>query len=127
MTAGATVFTAFVLGLAPVAVKAETPSAAIFALIDGNEWCPGGSVYLDLQTGSYVLYPRLSRPTCRDIESKTAVERGSLGPQSLERLRVAYAETRRVGLRREACDERWISNGGPETLVITAPAYSETT
>lgn len=110
----------------PAAVQATNDSAAVFALIDLNEWCPGGSVYLDLKTGSYMLYPRLARATCADRLFSVAVEQGALGAPALERVRRAYVEARRAGLRRAPCDVV-VSNGGPEAVVITAPGFSDTT
>jgi hypothetical protein len=101
-------------------------SGAVFALIDSNEWCPGGSVYVDLRTGSFMLYPRLPRPACTDRKLEPAVEHGTLGAAALHHLRVVYAEARRAGLRRDKCDPV-ISNGGPQVLVITAPNFSDTT
>ena len=104
----------------------ENQSGAVFALIDSNEWCPGGSVYLDLKTGSFLLFPRLSRPSCADSSSNVAVERGTLPPLVLNRLRPILAEARRAGLQRDRCDVV-VSNGGPETLAITTPGFSDKT
>lgn len=107
-------------------VVTDPQSAAVFALIDDNEWCPGGSVYVDLRTGAFMLYPRVARPACADQTSETAVEHGTLGRTQLERLRSSYAEARRVGLRRDPCDVV-VSNGGPRAVVITAPSFSAST
>ncbi|MBA3511211.1 hypothetical protein [Sphingomonas sp.] len=105
---------------------AQTQSAAVFALIDDNEWCPGGSVYLDLRSGAFMLYPRLARPACGDRTAQAAVEHGTLGLTELQRLRSTYAEARRAGLRRERCDVI-ISNRGPQAVVITAAGFSAST
>lgn len=101
----------------------QPQAGTVFALIDENEWCPGGSVYLDLRTGAFMLHPRLARPACADPAAQTSVEHGMLGSVELQRLRLAFAEARRAGLRREPC-EFVVSNGGPQALVIIAPGAS---
>lgn len=118
--------------LAPVTLVLAQPlhaqndgSAAVFALIDKNEWCPGGSVYVDLQTGSFMLYPRLDRPACKEAKMQTAVEQGKLSAAPLQDLRSAYGEARRAGLQRKVCD-LVVSNGGPEALVMTGSAFAAT-
>jgi hypothetical protein len=123
--------TALIVGLAllaaaPPPAPQDTGSAAVFALIDSNEWCPGGSVYLDLQTGSFLLYPRLARAACGNAKSHTPVEQGNLGLPALQHLRSAYFEARRTGLSRDQC-ELIVSNGGPKALVITAAGFSART
>ena len=110
----------------PVGAPPRVSSGAVFALIDNNEWCPGGSVYLDLRTGSYMLYPRLARLACADPSRAQAVEHGTLANAALKPLREAFEAARGTGLRREGCDPV-LSNGGPQALVITAPNYSDTT
>ena len=122
----ATLIAFALLPAAPTAAQDYPASGTVFALLDQNEWCPGGSVYFDLRTGSFMLYPRVTRPSCLDRSSDLAVEQGKLGSADLERLRAAYAKTRRVGLKRDQCDVV-INNGGPQVLVITAPGYSVTT
>jgi hypothetical protein len=110
----------------PVTPQLESSSGAAFALIDSNEWCPGGSVYLDLSTGSFMLYRRSPRPACTDPKLELAVEHGILRAAALKQMRAAYAKARRAGLRRPKCD-MIVSNGGREALVITAPNFSDTT
>lgn len=122
LVAATPIFTAQVVAAQPQ----ENGSAAVFALLDSNEWCPGGSVYLDLKTGSFLLYPRLARPACANPQYQPAVEHGTLGTAPLERLRSVYSKARHAGLRRGQCD-LVISNGGPQALVITAPGFSATT
>jgi hypothetical protein len=95
-------------------------------MIDNNEWCPGGSVYLDLKTGSFMLYPRHRQPACSDRQAKILVEHGTLSPARLAAVRQAYAQARRAGLKRKQC-ELVISNGGPQAVVITAPGFSDAT
>ena len=99
----------------------EVESAAVFALIDSNEWCPGGSVFLDLRTGAFMLYPRLARRACQG--RTVQVEHGTITSAELQRLRSTYAEVSRAGLRRADC-ALVISNGGPQAVVITAPGFS---
>jgi hypothetical protein len=110
----------------PVAAQQGEAAGAVFALMDKNEWCPGGSVYLDLQTGSFLLYRRLPRPACADAKMRASVEQGKLGAAELQLVRSAYFKARRAGLRRDHC-ELVVSNGGPEVLAVTGPAFSATT
>ena len=110
----------------PSAAQVDNPSGTVFAVLDRNEWCPGGSVYLDLRTGAYLLYPRLHRPRCTDPAARIEVKRGAIDAEQRSRVVAAYRQARRFGLRKDNCDII-ISNGGPEALVITAPAFSEVT
>ena len=110
----------------PSAAQAPTDSGALFALLDENEWCPGGSVHLDLATGSFSLYPRPARAVCADPETRADVEQGRLDVAQLRIIRSAYREVRRAGLRCDRCD-LVVSNGGPQTLVVTAPGFSGVT
>lgn len=104
----------------------EGGSAVVFALIDKNEWCPGGSVYVDLDTGSFMLSPRLQRFACENPKARSRIERGTLSQKQLLELRSAYSEARQAGLGRKSC-ELVISNGGPEALIINGPAFSAAT
>lgn len=101
-------------------------SGAVFALFDHNEWCPGGSVYLDLRTGAFMLYPRVDRPACRNKEAPRSVEQGTLDLEELYQLREAATKAIDAGLRRDQC-AFIISNGGPQNMVITAPGFSDAT
>lgn len=114
------------LGSAPAQLPLTTTSGAVFALLDENEWCPAGSVYVDLQTGEFMLHPRLQRPNCYDASSVAEIEKGKLGSDDLDRLRKAVAKAVASGLRRKPCSII-IHNGGPRQLVITLPGYSATT
>jgi hypothetical protein len=114
------------LPAAQPAIAEGAGSGAVFAVMGRNEWCPSGSVYLDLQTGAFMLYPRLTRSACSDRTAPSPVERGTLPLAELRRVRSAYQEARRVGLSREKC-EVVISNGGPQMVVITAPGFSART
>jgi hypothetical protein len=109
----------------PLYAQNDSP-AALFALMDKNEWCPAGSVYVDLRTGAFLLRPRLQRPACQDPKSQAPVERGRLDQASLLELRSASAKAREAGLARKICLLR-LSNGGPEALTIFAPGLSATT
>jgi len=116
-----------------LAIAAGTPLQAqtdqlgtVFALLDKNEWCAGGSVYLDLKSGAFLSYPRLARPACTDSKNQHSVKRGRLHGSELEALRTAYLAARLAGLKRENCDPA-VSNGGPEALALTGPAFSART
>jgi len=115
-----------VLAAQPLAAQQTREAGAVFALIDKNEWCAGGSVYLDLQTGSFMLYPRLTRFACQISKAQAPVEQGTVGKAPLQALRSAYVEARRAGLERKDC-KIIVSNGGPESLVITGPDFSRYT
>lgn len=110
----------------PLIAQQHADSAALFALFDKNEWCPGGSVYLDLKTGSFMLYPRVVRRACDDPDAYGPVQQGMLAGDELRLLRSAYLQARQAGLRREDC-ELVLSNGGPELLVITGPVFAART
>jgi hypothetical protein len=110
----------------PLAAQEAKGSAAVFALLDRNEWCPGGSVYVDLDSGAYMLHARPERRNCSDPDAKRPVEQGKLGKSELQGLRSAYARALGAGLRREPC-EVVISNGGPEALVVTGSGVSAAT
>jgi len=101
-------------------------SAVVFALMGKNEWCPGGSVYLELDTGTFMLNPRLQRRACADPKTQIRIERGKLSNEQLLELRSAYSKARQAGLSRKSCDIL-ISNGGPEALIINGPAFSAAT
>ena len=91
--------------------------------MDKNEWCPGGSVYVDLNTGSFMLQRRQDRPVCHDAKTRRFVEQGKLSRKALVELRLAYGKAREAGLGRQPC-QLIVSNGGPEVLVIAGPAFS---
>jgi hypothetical protein len=71
-----------------------------------------------------MLYPRLAKPRCGDRTAQIEVEHGTLGSTELQRVRSSYADARRAGLRRDPCEP---VIGGPNTVVITAPGFSEST
>lgn len=112
----------------PVLAQADTTgtSGAVFALIDNNEWCPGGSVYVDLQTGEFMLHPRPARPNCYDANIRTQVKQGTLSSDDLQIVRQAVTAAMQDGLRREPC-LLVVTNGGPNQLAITAPGFSDAT
>jgi hypothetical protein len=110
----------------PLAAQGDSSVGTVFALIDSNEWCPGGSVHVDLETGSFVLYPRIARIDCYNPDARARVERGELSANDLRRLRSDSRKAQRQGLTREPC-EMMMSNGGREALVITGPAFSDMT
>ncbi len=117
------------VALLPVGALATQPremSGTIFALLDKNEWCPGGSVFLDLNSGSYVLHPRLERSACADNSTVAVIEKGRVSGQVLKRVRSEFADASRLGLRKNEC-QIVISNGGPEILVLSSPVFSDIT
>lgn len=108
----------------PLSAQEHQYQAAVFALLDSNEWCPGGSVYLDLESGAFLLHPRPARPDCYEADSARPVEHGTLAGPQLSGIRSIYRDARQAGLRRDECD-LVVSNGGPQSVVITSPGYSD--
>lgn len=130
MTASRTMVTQFLAGFALLAGQPlyaqNGNSAVVFALMDKNEWCPGGTVNIDLSTGTFMLLPRQKRPACKEPKTQRVVERGKLGQKLLIELRSAYGKARQAGLAQESCG-LVVSNGGPESLVVAGPAFAATT
>ena len=122
----ASILTTLALATATSSAAQPEPYGTVFALMDKNEWCPGGSVYLDIRTGSYQLYRLQGRHACSKPETQSPVEQGTIGKKVLRPLRAAYFKARQAGLRRDSC-ELVVSNGGPEVLALTAPAFSAVT
>ena len=110
-------------GPAAQAASTEPTSAAVFAILDRNEWCPGGGVFLELQTGAFTLYRRGERPECSSLHAPVPIERGVLDSTALQRLRSVFLTARRAGLKRAGC-EPIVSNGGPHGLVIVGSGFS---
>ena len=97
-------------------------SGAVFALLDKNEWCPAGSVYLDIRRGSFLLHPRRLTRECTDPRMDATVEQGRLTADKLRPLQAAFREARRAGLGRDEC-ALVVSNGGREVLAITGAGF----
>lgn len=98
---------------------------SVFATVGHSEWCPPGTVRLDLGTGRYtVMAPRTWR-TCRRPPYRSRVRTAVLPADVLADVRAAYQEAAGLGLDNPACrngrrpDAVVIGNGGLPTLRLT--------
>ncbi|MEA3014953.1 MAG: hypothetical protein QOD42_3498 [Sphingomonadales bacterium] len=114
---------------APVPASAPEPgpgrSASVFATVGHSEWCPAGTVRLDIGTGRYtVTAPRTWR-TCRRPPYRSRVRTAVLAGGDLAAVRAAYRSAVSEGLDNPACrggvrpDEVVIGNGGMPSLRLT--------
>jgi len=87
----------------------------ILSTVGHSEWCPPGSVRVDLDTGRYLLAPRAPRATCNEPSRRPAVRRGALAGATLERVRAASLRLQADGMLNPDCR----AGGKPRTLVIT--------
>lgn len=80
---------------------------------------------LDLRTGRYELTARASRNVCNDPQLERPVTHGTLGPDKLASVRLAYQRVLAEGLESQTCrdhkrpDYIVIDNGGVRVLVVT--------
>ena len=90
-------------------------SATVRASVGHSEWCPPGTVHLNLGTGRYrVIAPRTWR-TCRRPLFPTRIRTGVLAADELAAVRAAYRNAATEGLDHPAC-----RNGGrPERMIIS--------
>lgn len=108
---------------APPMVIDHRRTAVILGTVGQSEWCPAGSVRLDLATGEYALTARAPRAVCQDLDLERPIVEGRLDASRLHALRQAFQRATTDGLndcrggRRP--DEIIISNGGPHVLVVT--------
>jgi hypothetical protein len=106
------------VAVTPMPASAREPGSSrresVFATVGHSEWCPPGTVRLDLGTGRYtVTAPRTWR-TCRRPPYRSRVSTAVLAGDALAAARAAFQEAVSQGLDNPAC-----RNGGrPETLVI---------
>lgn len=108
----------------------EGPSwdaATVYAVLDSNEWCWGGSVHVDLWSGEYVLLPRPMRVDCQpESQTHRNIEHGSVEELQLASLRSAYRHLAQAGMERED-HELILTNGGREVLAVVGPNWSAVT
>ena len=99
----------------------------LISTVGESEWCPSGSVSIDLRSGAYVLTPRLPRNRCQVPSAKKPVRSGALSPSDLRRVRSASLRVAVQGARSADCHASEtppgyglvvISNGGPEKVVL---------
>lgn len=106
----------------------EWDAATIYAILDGNEFCAGGAIHIDLWSGEYVRLPRTQNPDCqkRDRDTRRGIEHGALSDAQLSSLRKGYRELANASLQKDVC-ELIISNGGRELVAIVAPTWVSVT
>lgn len=106
-------------------------SIAIFSTVGHSEWCPAGTVYLDLRTGRYSLMPRAERSTCHKADVGRRIREGTLTAVQLRAVRKAQEAVQTEGMTLKACREGReppnlvISNGGRVTLVVSGGTSTE--
>jgi hypothetical protein len=98
----------------------------ILASVGHSEWCPAGTLRLNLMTGRYtVTAPPRWRECIRPVWP-SLVRAGVIGTGVLAGIRLAYARTRSEGLEAPDCRNNGqpprlvISNGGPRSLSLVA-------
>jgi hypothetical protein len=97
---------------------------SIFATIGHSEWCPAGTVRLDLGTGRYTMRAPARQGSChRPFLHR--IRMAVLPVEDLARLQAAYARAAAEGLMNPACRtggqprEVVISNGGTPVMRLT--------
>lgn len=114
----------------PAATPELGRTARVFATIHHSEWCPAGSVSVDLRTGRYAFTPRAARRVCNQPGLERPTLSGRLRADVLETLRADYLRVLSEGLRKPDCNGFTedgaiiISNGGTPVLVVTTGAFS---
>lgn len=102
-------------------------TALVFSTVGQSEWCPAGSLLLDLSSGEYSFTARASRTICSNPDLERPVKVGRLESRHLQELQVAYRRAQVEGL--DSCREGRrgevvVSNGGDQILVLTSGARS---
>lgn len=113
----------------PTRASARKPGparpASVFATVGHSEWCPPGTVRLNLGSGRYTVTAARSWRTCRRPPYRSRVRTAVLVGYALMDVRIAYQDAVGLGLDNPACrngrrpDEVVISNGGMPTLRLT--------
>lgn len=100
--------------------------AAVFATVGHSEWCPPGTVRLNLGTGRYTVTAPRSWRTCRRPPYRSRVSTAVLPADALTDVRIAYHDAEGLGLDNPACRNGGrpgavvIGNGGIPTLRLTS-------
>jgi hypothetical protein len=100
-------------------------SASVFATVGHSEWCPPGSVRVDLGTGRYTVTAPRTWQVCTRPPFRSRIRRGRLGPDDLAAVWAAYRDAESAGLANPVCrngarpENIVISNGGTPTLRLT--------
>jgi hypothetical protein len=100
-------------------------SASVFATVGHSEWCPPGTVRLNLATGRYtVTAPRTWR-TCRRPPYRSRVRAAVLAGGALADVRAVYHRAVSEGLEAPACrnggrpEAVFLGNGGIPAMRLT--------
>jgi hypothetical protein len=110
-------------GAASPGVREHPATAVVFGTVGQSEWCPAGSVRVDLRTGGYALTAKAPREVCQDPDLERPVVEGTLDAARLRALQRAFQRTISDGL--DACrggrrpDDIIVSNGGLHILLVT--------
>ncbi|HMG47198.1 MAG TPA: hypothetical protein VK614_07035 [Allosphingosinicella sp.] len=90
-------------------------SASVFTTVGHSEWCPPGTVRLNLGAGRYAVRAPRTWRACRRPAFPTRVRTAVLAADELAAVRAAYQRAASEGLAHPAC-----RNGGrPERIVIS--------
>jgi len=101
-------------------------SASVFTTVGHSEWCPPGTVRLDLGTGRYTVRAPRSWRICRRPAYRSRIRTAVLAGGELATVRAAYRRVVSEGLEDPVCrnggrPERFIiSNGGTPILRVTS-------
>lgn len=99
----------------PVHAFQRSGPASVFATIGHSEWCPPGTVRLDLASGRYTVRAPRTWRTCRRPLFPSRVSTATLDPDRLARVRAAWRDAVSEGLESPAC-----RNGGrPEGIILS--------
>ena len=90
-------------------------TAWVFTTLAHSEWCPPGTVRVDIRTGSYELTVRAPRRICSQRALDRPVRKGRLNNNALVAVRRAYWSAASDDLTSPDC-----MNGGPPTTVVVS-------
>jgi hypothetical protein len=97
------------------AAEPEDNTASVFATVGHSEWCPPGTVQLDLMTGRYTVTAPLTWRTCRRPPWARRTRTGVVPSLELIPLQVTYDMVTVEGLEHHQCRGR----GRPEQIVVS--------
>lgn len=90
-------------------------SGIVFSTVGHSEWCPSGTVRLDLATGRYTVTAPSTWRECRRPPFRSRINAGVLDADELVRARDAYRSVEAEGLEHRAC-----RNGGrPDRIIVS--------
>lgn len=90
-------------------------SGTVFSTVGHSEWCPSGTVRLDLATGRYTVTAPPTWRECRRPPFRSRINAGVLDADELVRARDANRSAEAEGLEDPAC-----RNGGrPDRIIVS--------